>query len=69
IAGAGIDLISGFATINRNHGSSFTFVTYCQEVSLVAMVDPAVVHDLPALESCLRESYEELRGLAAGMKA
>ena len=69
IAGAGIDLISGFATINRNHGSSFTFVTYCQEVALVAMVDPAVVHDLPGLESCLRESYDELCSLAAGMKA
>jgi WS/DGAT/MGAT family acyltransferase len=64
IAGAGIDLISGFAANNRNHASSFTFVTYCQEVSLVAMVDPAVVHDLPGLESCLRESYDELRSLA-----
>jgi diacylglycerol O-acyltransferase len=64
IAGAGIDLISGFAANNRNHASSFTFVTYCQEVSLVAMVDPAVVHDLPGLESCLRESYDELCSLA-----
>ena len=64
IAGAGIDLISGFAANNRNHASSFTFVTYCQEVSLVAMVDPAVVHDLPGLESCLRESYDELCTLA-----
>lgn len=60
IAGARIDLISGFAANNRNHASSFTFVTYCNEVSLVVMADPAVLHDLPGLEACLRESYHEL---------
>jgi WS/DGAT/MGAT family acyltransferase len=64
IAGAGIDLIAGFAANNRNHACSFTFVTYCQEVSLVVMSDPAVVHDLPGLEACFRESYNELCRLA-----
>lgn len=66
LAGARIDLISGFAANNRNHGSSFTFVTYCHEVSLVVLVDPAVVTDLPGLEACVRESYDELRRPAGG---
>jgi len=65
LAGAKVELISGFAANNRNHGSSFTFVTYCREVSLVALIDPAVVKDLPGLEICIRESWEELRSLAA----
>lgn len=62
LAGARIELISGFAANNRNHGSSFTFVTYCHEVSLVVLVDPGVVTDLPGLEACVRESFDELRG-------
>ncbi|HEX7087291.1 MAG TPA: WS/DGAT domain-containing protein [Vicinamibacterales bacterium] len=66
LAGARIDLIAGFAANNRNHGSSFTFVTYRHEVSLVVLVDPAVVSDLPGLEACVRESYDELRGIGNG---
>ena len=62
LAGARIDLIGGFAANNRNHGSSFTFVTYCHEVSLVVLVDPAVVKDLPGLEACVRESFDQLCG-------
>ena len=62
LAGARIELIGGFAANNRNHGSSFTFVTYCHEVSLVVLIDPAVVKDLPGLEACVRESFDELRG-------
>jgi WS/DGAT/MGAT family acyltransferase len=61
LAGARIDLIGGFAANNRNHGSSFTFVTYCHEVSLLVLVDPAVVTDLAGLEASVRESYDELR--------
>ena len=64
LAGAKIELISGFAANNRNHASSFTFVTYCREVSLIALVDPTVVKDLAGLEACIRESWEELRGLS-----
>jgi diacylglycerol O-acyltransferase / wax synthase len=66
LAGARIDLISGFAANNRNHGSSFTFVTYCHEVSLMVLVDPAVVKDLPGLEASVRESYDELRRADSG---
>jgi WS/DGAT/MGAT family acyltransferase len=66
LAGAHIDLISGFAANNRNHGSSFTFVTYRHEVSLVVLVDPAVVSDLPGLEASVRESFDELRGAGDG---
>jgi len=66
LAGARIDLISGFAANNRNHASSFTFVTYCHEVSLVALVDPTVVRDFSVLQACIRESYDELRALAGG---
>lgn len=66
LAGARINLISGFAANNRNHASSFTFVTYCHEVSLVALVDPTVVRDFPALQACIRESYDELWALAGG---
>lgn len=66
LAGARIDLIAGFAANNRNHGSSFTFVTYRHEVSLVVLVDPAVVRDLPGLEASVRESYDELRSGTGG---
>lgn len=66
LAGARIDLISGFAANNRNHGSSFTFVTYCHEVSLVVLIDPAVVTDLAGIEACIRDAYEELRSPTSG---
>jgi WS/DGAT/MGAT family acyltransferase len=66
LAGARIELISGFAANNRHHGSSFTFVTYCHEVSLLALIDPAVVTDLSGLQECIRESFNELYRIASG---